>query len=49
MPDLDAKLAQERDRLIQQLAGLCDALMCATPEQLADVLPIVAGVDAIAN
>lgn len=45
--DLDSKLSAERDRLIQQLAGLCDALMGASPEQLADVLPIVAEVDAI--
>ena len=47
MPDLDTKLAHERDRLIQQLAGLCDALMGATSEQLAEVLPVVGGVDAM--
>jgi hypothetical protein len=47
MDDLDQKLTAERDRLVQQLAGLCDALMCATPEHLADVLPLVAALDAV--
>lgn len=47
--DLDAKLSLERDRLVQQLAGLADALNGLPPERLADVLPIVAGVDAIAQ
>lgn len=47
MSDLDTKLAAERDRLIQQLVGLADALNGLSPEQLADVLPIVAEVDAI--
>ena len=42
-----AKIAYERDRLVQQLAGLADALNGSSTEQLADVLPIVAGVDEI--
>jgi hypothetical protein len=46
---LDAKLSYERDRLVQQLAGLADALNGLSTEQLADVLPIVAGVDTIVN
>lgn len=45
--DLDAKLSHERDRLVQQLAGLCDALLCASPGQLADMLPILATVDTV--
>lgn len=49
MDTLDRKLSHERDRLVQQLAGLADALNGLSPEQLADVLPIVAGVDAIAT
>ncbi len=44
---LDAKIAYERDRLVQQLAGLADALNGLSSEQLAQVLPIVAGVDEI--
>ncbi|MEO7731710.1 MAG: hypothetical protein ABIY55_12110 [Kofleriaceae bacterium] len=47
MDNLDAKLSYERDRPVQQLAGLADALNGLPPEQLAAVLPIVAGVDAI--
>lgn len=49
MPDLGHKLPLERDRLIQQLAGFCDALLCATPEQLADVVPVVPGIEAIVD
>ncbi len=44
---LDAKIAYERDRLVQQLAGLADALNGSSTEQLANVRPIVAGVDEI--
>jgi len=41
MDDLNAKLLQERDRLVALLAGLGQAIGALTAERLTEVLPIV--------
>jgi predicted RNase H-like HicB family nuclease len=47
MDSFDAKLRQERDRLVALLTGIGHALAALPVERLAEILPIVAALDAI--
>lgn len=44
--DLDAKLRHERDRQVQLLVGLADAINGLSGRQLTEVLQVTVGVDA---
>lgn len=49
MDNLDSKLLQERARVIMLLSALANGLGRLSIEQLAEVLPLMAPIDQVAN